>query len=177
MLFGAGANAGEQDGFIPKAKAPGERFGDEGGLVVAALALAAAMQRDGHDYVGFKRRAAEDSHFREHAGEQFAERLDIFKLQEEDGLNHGAIVERPGSDAVEGQTALVGAGATRTDEFVAIFSRNVFDWSAALVANGSADLLKRSYSLQMGMPVASVSMRLQIRQPAGKNTLSSAEQT
>src|SRR5450432_3167767 len=46
MLFGAGANAGEQDGFIGKAEAFCKRFGDESGLVVTALTLAAAMQGD-----------------------------------------------------------------------------------------------------------------------------------
>ena len=96
---------------MPKAEASSERLGDEGGLIVAALALAVAMQRDGHDHVGFKHRAAEDGHFREHVGEQFTERLDIFKLQEEDGLDHGAIVERPGSDAVNSQNAMLGIGA------------------------------------------------------------------
>ena len=51
MLFRAGANAGEQDGFIRKAEAFGQWFGDERGLIVAALAFAAAMERNGHDHV------------------------------------------------------------------------------------------------------------------------------
>jgi hypothetical protein len=145
--FRGGANPGEQYGFIGKAEASRQRLGDERGLIVAALALGAAMQGNGHDHVGFKRRDAEDSHFCEHAGEQFTERVDIFKFQEEDGLDHGAIVERPGSDAVEGQTAMVGIGTARADEGALIFSRGAFDWRAALIANGSGDLLKGTEAL------------------------------
>jgi hypothetical protein len=102
------------------------------------------------------------------------------KFQEEDGLDHGAIVERPGSDAVERQTAVIRPCATEADEDAAIFSWGVFDGIAALVANGSEDLLERAEAFiadgNAGR-VGSVSMRSQMRQPAGKNTLSRAERT
>jgi len=97
------------------------------------------MPRDGDGHVGFQGRAAEDGHFCEHAGEQFTERVDIFKFQEEDGPDHGAIVERPAAHAVESPTAVIGTCATRTDEDAFIFSWGVFDGIAALVANGSED--------------------------------------
>ena len=95
------------------------------------------MQGDGH--VGFKGRAAEDGYFCEHAFEQFTERVEIFKSQEEDGLDHGAIVERPAVHAVESQTAVIGTCATRTDEDAFIFSWGVFDRIAALVASACED--------------------------------------
>lgn len=144
MLFRAGPNPGKQDGFIRKTQASGERFGDEGGLIVAALALAAAMQRDGHDHVGFEGRAAEDGHSREHAGEQFTERLDIFKFQEEDGLDHGAIVEGPRPHVIERQSAMLWIGAAGAGKDAVIFGGGIFDWGSAMVTNGSSDLLERT---------------------------------
>ena len=118
MFIGAGADAGEQDGFVRQAEQFGEGLGDEGGLVVAALTFTLAMERDGDDDVGLEGGAFAVREVGKDAGEKEAERLDVFEFQQQDGADYFAAVERPASGAVEGKGAIFFIAATDAESRV-----------------------------------------------------------
>ena len=144
LFVGAGADAGEQDGFVGQAEQFGEGLGDEGGLVVAALAFTLAVEGDGDDDVGLEGGAFAEGETREEAREEDAERLDVFEFQNLDGADYFAVVERPASGAVEGEGAIFFIAATDAESRVLQrFVDGRSEWAAADVADFFGDGLER----------------------------------
>jgi hypothetical protein len=152
LLVGARADAGEENRFVGQAEEFGERLGDEGGLVVAALAFALAVERDGHNDVGLETLAS--CEIGQKAGKEHAERLDVFKFEDQDGVDQFALVDGPASGAVEGEGSIffiaaadaergllrrfVGGGTERTAAEVADFFGEGFEGIEAEVADRQA---------------------------------------
>jgi hypothetical protein len=109
LLIGAGKDSGQEEGFAGEAEKFSERAGDEGGLVVATLAFALGVERDGNDDVGLKSFAKGETG--EEAGEKDAERLEVFKFEDEDGFAQISAVDGPASGAIEGQAAVFSTAA------------------------------------------------------------------
>ena len=94
MLIGASPGASQQDRAARQPELPGQRFGDEVGLVVAAFSLPDAVQRYWDYDVGLKKLFLAPYELEQTLCEPDAKWFHALEFQKQDGRNQLAFVQR-----------------------------------------------------------------------------------